>query len=83
MSANIIYYISLMEIVNRCFFIFMAIFCEVSVKEAERFHSLTVCPVRGVRLPRFHVVRIRQNQLKNQHRPLSSAQTALNQTPTL
>ena len=24
----------------------MAIFCEVSVKEAERFHSLTVCPVR-------------------------------------
>lgn len=28
----------------------MAIFCEVSVKEAERFHSLTIRPVRGVRL---------------------------------
>ena len=45
-TKTFIYYISLKEIVNRCFFIFMAIFCEVSVKEAERFHSLTVCPVR-------------------------------------
>ena len=32
------------------FFHFLAIFCEVSVKEAERFHSLTIRPVRGVRL---------------------------------